>query len=178
MFLTNGNLTIRNATVNDAQTLCNWWNDGKVMAHAGFPNGLGTTVEKIILDLATDTDDRGRRLILDIDNIAVGEMSYKNKGDNLAEIGIKICDSTKQDKGFGPRFIRMLIESLYSDLGYEKIILDTNLSNRRAQHVYESIGFKKTATNLDSWRNQVGEIQSSVDYALTKREYLNKGKIT
>ena len=38
-------LTIRTATINDAEQLCTWWNDGSVMAHAGFPNGLGTTTE-------------------------------------------------------------------------------------------------------------------------------------
>jgi RimJ/RimL family protein N-acetyltransferase len=173
MFIVNGNLTIRNATSKDAQILCNWWNDGKLMAHAGFPNGLGTTEEKTILDLATDTDDKGRRLILEIDNKAVGEMNYINMGDKVAEIGIKICDTTKQDKGFGTTFIKMLAECLFNDLGYEKIILDTNLNNRRAQHVYESIGFRKTATNIDSWKNQIGEMQSSVDYALTKGEYLS-----
>ena len=37
------NLTIRQAEVDDAKQLAAWWNDGAVMAHAGFPNGLGTT---------------------------------------------------------------------------------------------------------------------------------------
>ena len=37
------NLTIRQAEVADAKQLAAWWNDGAVMAHAGFPNGLGTT---------------------------------------------------------------------------------------------------------------------------------------
>ena len=36
MFIRNNNLTIRNATSNDASILCKWWNDGKVMAHAGL----------------------------------------------------------------------------------------------------------------------------------------------
>ena len=40
------NLTIRQAMVADAKQLAAWWNDGAVMAHAGFPNGLGTTEEK------------------------------------------------------------------------------------------------------------------------------------
>ena len=39
------NLTIRQAEVADAKQLAAWWNDGAVMAHAGFPNGLGTTEE-------------------------------------------------------------------------------------------------------------------------------------
>ena len=42
------NLTIRQAEVADAKQLAAWWNDGAVMAHAGFPNGLGTTEEEIM----------------------------------------------------------------------------------------------------------------------------------
>jgi RimJ/RimL family protein N-acetyltransferase len=174
MHLINGSLIIRNATSNDAQILCNWWNDGKIMAHAGFPHGLGTTADKIALEVASDTDDKGRRLILEIDSLPVGEMNYRNKGNNVAEIGIKICDAEKQEKGFGSRFLKMLIESLFDEMGYERIILDTNLNNVRAQNVYEKLGFKKVATNLNSWRNQVGELQSSVDYSLTKEEYFNE----
>jgi len=174
MHLIDGDLVIRNATSVDAGMLCNWWNDGKIMAHAGFPHGLGTTAGKVALELASDDDDKGRRLILEIDSLPVGEMNYRNKGDKIAEIGIKICDTGKQDKGFGSRFLRMLIDSLFNEMGYEKITLDTNLSNVRAQHVYEGLGFKKVATNLNSWRDQVGELQSSVDYALTRGEYSNR----
>lgn len=42
------NLTIRQAEVADAKQLAAWWNDGAVMAHAGFPDGLGTTEEEAI----------------------------------------------------------------------------------------------------------------------------------
>ena len=171
MYLINENLVIRNATSEDAQILCNWWNDGKVMAHAGFPHSLGTTTQKIVLELATDTDDRFRRLILEIDAIAIGEMSYRNVGNKVAEIGIKICDFKRQDQGYGARFLKMLIECLFNEMDYETIILDTNLNNTRAQHVYEKIGFKKVALKKNSWKNQIGELQSSIDYALTKSEY-------
>ncbi len=41
-----GNLTIRQTKIADAKQLVAWWNDGAVMAHAGFPNGLGTTKEE------------------------------------------------------------------------------------------------------------------------------------
>lgn len=47
MYLKYKNLTIRNATTDDAELLCSWWNDGKIMAHAGFPNGTGETVQEI-----------------------------------------------------------------------------------------------------------------------------------
>jgi RimJ/RimL family protein N-acetyltransferase len=101
MFIRNNNLTIRNANSNDAPILCKWWNDGKVMAHAGFPNGLGTSEAIIIQQLAGDTDEIHRRLIIEIDEVPSGEMNYRNKGNEVAEIGIKICDFSKQEKGHG-----------------------------------------------------------------------------
>ena len=47
MYLQHDNIVIRNATAADAPQLAAWWNDGSVMAHAGFPLGLGTSAEKI-----------------------------------------------------------------------------------------------------------------------------------
>lgn len=166
MELTYKNLTIRNAAAGDAPLLAHWWNDGKVMAHAGFPKGLGTTTEKIACDIANDSDDTRRRLILLLNGAPIGEMSYYNIGSQTAEIGIKICESDYQEKGFGKILLSMLIRHLFQS-GYTKIVLDTNLKNTRAQHVYEKLGFRKLRVNVDSWKNQLGELQSSVDYELT-----------
>lgn len=176
MYLKYKNLSIRNATTNDAEQLSIWWNDGKIMEHAGFPNGTGQTVQDISDSLKNDTDDTHRRLIIEIDNFAVGEMNYRNKGNGVAEIGIKICDFSKQNKGNGKILLSMLINSLYQDLGFKKIILDTNLKNERAQHVYEQLGFTKLRVNKDSWTNQIGEIQSSIDYELYPDDFQNFAK--
>jgi len=45
--LIDDNLKIRYTTKNDAKILCNWWNDDKIMAHAGFPIEINTTVKEI-----------------------------------------------------------------------------------------------------------------------------------
>lgn len=171
MLLTYKNLKIRNAMPEDAQMLCQWWNDGKVMAHAGFPNGLNTNTEKIIEELSTDSDNTYRRLIIEVSNTPVGEMSYRNKGNRIVEIGIKICDFSKQEKGHGTLFLKMLISALFAS-DYEKIILDTNLNNTRAQHVYQKLGFKKLRVNHNSWKNQLDEPQSSIDYELLKSKFI------
>lgn len=176
MFIKQNNLTIRNASAEDAAILGKWWRDGKIMAHAGFPNGISITDKAIAEQLAADTDETHRRLIIEVDGLAIGEMNYRNKGNEIAQIGIKICDFHKQEKGYGTTLLKMLISSLFEEIGYNKIILDTNLNNLRAQHVYEKFGFRKVAVNYDSWKNQLGELQSSVDYELTKVEYLIKQK--
>lgn len=165
MNLRHQNLCIRNALPEDAALLCAWWNDGRVMAHAGFPNGLNTNEQKIAQSLGEDSDKSGRRLILEADGIPVGEMNYRSKGEKTAEIGIKICETGSQGKGYGTLFLKMLISALFS-MGYEKIVLDTNLQNTRAQHVYEKLGFKKLRTHQDAWQDQLGKWQSSVEYRL------------
>lgn len=170
MLLTYKNLKIRNATADDTPLLCQWWNDGAVMAHAGFPNGLGTTPGEIANALAADSDDTCRRLIIEADDMPIGEMNYRNKGDAVAEIGIKICDFNQQGNGYGTVFLKMLISSLFAN-GYAKIILDTNLNNTRAQHVYEKLGFQKVCVRHNSWKNQLGEPQSSVEYALLPSQF-------
>ena len=172
MNLTYKDITIRNAVSSDAEQLANWWNDGAVMAHAGFPNGLGTTAEEIAVDLANDSDNTRRRLILLFQNSPIGEMVYRNIGENTADIGIKICEFPHQEKGIGRIALSLLIQYLF-DNSYHKITLDTNLRNTRAQHVYEKLGFRKLRINVDSWRNQLGELESSVDYELTKENFIN-----
>ena len=155
------NLTIRDAVADDAEQLTAWWNDGAVMAHAGFPNGLGTTKEKVIAGLGNG------RLILEENGRLIGEACYRKAGEGIAEIGIKICETDCQNRGLGRIILSMLISWLFEQC-FEKIVLDTNLTNLRAQHVYESLGFQKLRVNIDSWTDQLGNKQSAVDYELTK----------
>ncbi len=157
---------IRNAASADCRQLADWWNDGAVMAHAGFPKGLGTTPDEIVKKIASDSDEKGRRLIIEFRGRPIGEMSYFNIGNNTAEIGIKICEADYQDKGLGRIILSIFIKELFS-IGFTKIVLDTNLKNLRAQHIYELLGFQKIRVNYDSWKDQLGEWQSSVDYELT-----------
>ncbi len=175
MLISESDLIIRSATVKDGKILCQWWNDGKIMEHAGFPHGLDTTIEKVQLDIERYNDEN-QVLIIEYRNNPIGEMSYRTISDKVAEIGIKICDLSKHEKGLGTRLIRMLIEELFFSNDYTKIVLDTNLNNKRAQHVYEKIGFKKAKTNLNSWKNQLGEFQSSIDYELLKGDYFSEQK--
>jgi RimJ/RimL family protein N-acetyltransferase len=170
MLITKNNLTIRNATAADAEQLCRWWNDGKVMAHAGFPNGLGTTAEEIRESLAGDTD-ADRRCIIESGGKPIGEMNYRTKGSGIAEIGIKICEPAEHEKGYGKTLITMFIDALFNQYGYEKIILDTNVNNKRAQHVYNKLGFREVSVNHNAWKDQLGEWQSSIDYELTKVDF-------
>lgn len=155
----------------DAARLCGWWNDGAVMAHAGFPDGLGTTEEKVRRQLSTQAEGPRRVLVIEADGVPVGEMSYHDQGGGVAEIGIKICDASQQGKGYGPLYLKMLIGSLFS-AGFREIRLDTNVKNERAQHVYEALGFEKAAVRERAWRDQRGQWQTAVDYVLAPERFV------
>lgn len=101
------NLTIRQAEVADAKQLATWWNDGAVMAHAGFPNGVGTTESEVIKGLG-----RGC-LIIQENGRLIGECNYRDVGHGVAEIGIKICEIDCQNRGVGRKILSMLIGWLF-----------------------------------------------------------------
>ena len=58
-------LCIRNAEKKDCAQLAEWWSDGKVMAHAGFPNGLKTSAAEIEKQISNDSDETKRRLVIE-----------------------------------------------------------------------------------------------------------------
>ena len=168
-------ILLRNAEKGDCPRLAAWWNDGAVMAHAGFPLGLGTTPEKIAENIASDSDGTRRRLILEYQGKPIGEMSFRILENDAAEIGIKICDTAYQERGVGRKALSMLIGELFQR-GCGKIVLDTNLSNTRAQHVYELLGFQKMGARIDAWTDQLGRLQSAVDYELTRQDFVDYTK--
>jgi len=178
MLIKKDNIVIRSATIKDTNILNSWWNDGKVMAHAGFPNGLNTTLEKVEARINVNNDGLSQLCIMEVNDVRIGECHYRLH-DNIANIGIKICDFPFQNKGLGTMILSMLINFLFTDnainnsMILDKIALDTNLNNIRAQHVYEKLGFKKIRTNIDSWEDQVGQLQSFLDYELTRDDYKN-----
>lgn len=168
MYIRYENILIRNATPDDAALLAGWWNDGKVMAHAGFPNGVGTTEEAVRRGLEKQHEPQSCTQIILFENKPIGEMNYVCVGDRTYEIGIKICDASYQNRGLGKKILSVWIEKLFDELGTEKVVLDTNLKNTRAQHVYEELGFRKTSVAYDAGKNQLGELQSFVNYEITR----------
>lgn len=173
MILKNGNLSLRTCEVADSKHLVKWWNDGKVMEHAGFPNGLGISEEQIKKDIEK-TLKHQNFFIIELDDIPIGETNYRKVDEKTAEIGIKICDFSKHDQGLGTQYLKMLINHIFYDKNFEIIILDTNMKNKRSQHVYEKLGFKKKSINKDAYKNQLGEYQTSIDYELRKENYIKQ----
>jgi len=170
MRLRSGVVVVRDATEMDAHLLSSWWASGKVMEHAGFPDGIKTDPVKLGEELRAETETINplrRRLMIEFGGVPIGEMSYRIEA-RVAEIGVKICDFAYHGMGIGPQAIVILIEYLFDQREMEKIVLDTMIENVRAQHVYEKLGFVRLAVNRDCWTDQRGRKRTSVDYELSR----------
>jgi len=73
MKITKDNLTIRSAVPDDAEILTSWWNDGKVMAHAGFPLGLNQTLEQTLAQIKENETSISQRCIIEIGGAPSGK---------------------------------------------------------------------------------------------------------
>ena len=174
------NIVIRSAAIDDAAQLNSWWNDGQVMEIVGFPNGLGASLEDTINNIKRCEGKLSQLCIIEIDGKPVGELNYKINYDNAAYPGWKICDFNYQNKGYGPKIITMLFEFIFTNeaintrFPIKKIVWDTTLENKRAQHVYEAkIKAKKTGIRENDWQDQLGNWRTAVDYEITKDDYFN-----
>ena len=170
MLKTDSIVAIRSANKDDVNILVDWWSKGEVMAHAGFPKGIKTDSVKLTKRIEKSSiEDYPRNQILIIlinGDFRIGEMNYREVDDSIYEIGIKICEIKEQGKGYGERAMKLMIEFLASDLNSKKIVLDTNLKNIGAQKFYKRLGFKEVGIKIDSWTDQLGNLQSVVDFEL------------
>ena len=152
-----GGVSFRKAQIIDAQTLCDWWNDGNIMAHAGFPNGIGTIVADVEEQITNWGDDGF--YIIELDGKPVGEMHYRDKGDKVADIGIKVCDFNLHGKGVGSSALTLLIHHIW-DKGFEKIIVNCNTKNAAGNALYRKVGFIFTHTEENAWTDPAGVVHN------------------
>ena len=66
----------------------------------------------------------------------------------------------------------------YYDVSYvcETSFQEKGLGRTRAQHVYEKLGFHRVRIHENSWKNQLGELQSSIDYELKPDDFIDFSK--
>ena len=167
------NLVIRKAVGNDAEQLCVWWNDGRIMAQMGLPNGVGCKPEDVRKSLDENKDKY--RHIIELDGKPIGEMNNRdmNGEKGTAEPGIKICDFSEQNKGYGTILLTIFIDALFRYYNYEKVILDTGIKNERAQYVYEKkLGFRHIMTEKNDDPDELGIYEHIVYFEMNKADWL------
>lgn len=171
-------LEIREANETDIPTLISWWANGDLMHHVGFPNGIQTDIEQLRTELikqSLNVENRCRFIIFKKKNHkAIGELSFNHLDlqNRSCEIGIKICEIDEQGKGYGEEALRGFLTYLFKTYKLHRIYLDTLLENKRAQQLYQKLGFKTIGIARDIWVDSQGNYRSTVLMDLLESDYL------
>lgn len=165
---------LREAISEDAELLCKWYSDGNVMVHVGFPNGLDRNVHELREHLSKKFSINNLFIILNEENIPIGECNYSNLDKEKCNIGIKICELIYQGKGYGEDTIITFINYLFRNYNLNHIDLDTLIENTSAQNLYRKIGFKDIGIDSDCWVDPTGRSRSALNMTLLKEEFYNK----
>lgn len=168
-----GRYKLRNSRQDDVPTLAKWWNNGEIMSYFGYPLGMGVNENDVKTELEKDAIKRYHRLIIEDDGMAVGETYYQHLDNQTAKIGIRICNPILHNRGMGRIILSMLISFLFDEMNYKFVTVTTNFTNERARHVYEKLGFKQHALEMNKEKDQLGNPQIFVVYKMTKESFVS-----
>lgn len=177
-------ICIRPLEPGDEEMLHRWWNDGDIMAHAGFPygtlqgiNAIREIVRRESAQEALFPSSKIFMLCRRHDMSPIGEISYGgyDRHNQRCEIGIKICDSTVRERGYGTEALALFMDYLFNYLNLNKIELTTMPDNKRAYHVYEKMGFKRSGVLRKHYFDaRVGQFVDSIYMDILKKEWMKK----
>lgn len=177
------NIIIRQYELEDEKYIYKWWNDGKVMAHAGFYSGLMKSREAIKLDILQEVQKnelypKSKRFMICKKEslIPIGGLCYNDwdSKNQKCEIGIKICDIAEQGKGYGEDALHNFLKYLFRHLNLNKIELTAMKDNNKAQNLYKKLGFKEIGIIREGYfDSRYGKFVDVVYMDLLKKDFKN-----
>ena len=174
---------IRQLELGDEEYLHKWWNDGETMEHATHTFGTLQSKESIRISILHEIEssnmfpDKKRFIVYKKeDMMPIGEINYcdLNFRNQKCEFGIKICEKSQQEKGYGRDALYHFIDFLFRFLNLNKIEVTTMVDNKRAQNLYKKLGFKEIGLIRQGYfDSRVGDFQDVMYMDLLKGEWLN-----
>jgi RimJ/RimL family protein N-acetyltransferase len=159
----------------DAEIVPRWYADAEFLAlMGGRPASLAerrAAFERRAADPPRDVINLAVCLRADgrpIGRVDVFEIDPYNGN---AGFGIGIGDPSDRGQGFGREAVGALCDYLFGQLRLERLWLTTDADNVIAQHLYESIGFRREGVARHAYY-QDGRYQDDVRMAILRAEWL------
>ena len=88
-----------------------------------------------------------------------------------AELHIMIGDTDNQNRGMGTFAVQAMVEHAFYNMNLHRISLEVLADNKRAQHVYEKVGFiREGVARQGVFKN--GRFVDLMQYAILREDYL------
>jgi len=138
-----GKIRIKETNQSDLPNVMQLWNNGQVMFYAGFPRGLGVTIERLQQWLTgVNQDIFSRHYSIYAENIGYcGETFYDiDRGHDLARLDIKLLPKA-QGKGIAAYAFSHVINQVFSNNLATKAYVDPHPDNKKASKLCAKLGF-------------------------------------
>jgi RimJ/RimL family protein N-acetyltransferase len=159
----------------DAALVQRWYEDARVADLMGdLPISLANRERRYADAVTTDGDDVFRFAIcLLADDEMVGRVDLFDidKVNGSCMLGITIGDPARWGQGLGSDALNALVDFAFGQLRMERVQLDTERANHRAQTAYRKAGFVEEGVFRHAWW-QDGRWKDDVRMALLRHDWL------
>jgi [ribosomal protein S5]-alanine N-acetyltransferase len=167
VIFTTDRLTVRLATVNDADLYFQLWTDPRVMTNVGFPKGLPITRDKIHDRLAkAGASEFDHLLIVEVNSShrAIGEckMSTPNS-EGIATTDVKLLPEV-WGHGYGVEVKRGLLDHLFANTGCMAVEATPNVNNIASIKMQEAVGGIRIGETTDHFPESMLSYTTSVHH--------------
>ena len=158
----------------DAATVHRWYEDARIAELMGdLPISLAQR-ERRYTEASTQGEDDVYRFVICLleDDRPVGrtDLFDVDRVNGTCTLGITIGDPGRWGQGLGTDALSALVDFAFGQLRMERVQLDTERENRRAQAAYRKVGFREEAVLRHAWW-QNGAWQDEVRMALLRGEW-------
>ena len=153
-FLIGDRLYLRPLGEADLELCMRWINDPELIPYLNRRLPMGLEQERSWLkNQYNDPSSFSLAIVRKEDDEHIGNCGLHNinRFDRSAEFGIMIGDPGSREQGYGTEAGRMLIEFAFRELNLHRVDLNVFSFNKRAQTVYEKLGFVHEGTKRESY---------------------------
>ena len=159
----------------DAPAVHRWYEDTRIATSMGdLPRSLARRRQRNEADIA----DQGGAFFLFLicrleDDLPVGrtDLFHIDRQHGSAALGITIGDPAMWARGYGTDAVNALVDFAFGQLRLERVWLDTDAHNARAQAVYAKAGFVREGVLRHSFY-QDGRWSDDVRLAMIREEWV------
>jgi RimJ/RimL family protein N-acetyltransferase len=142
---------LRPAERADIPTFVAWFSDAEVIETLGGRGPLSQVAEEDWFERLQGDQGRSRWhfvicLRREARPIGTAGLEAVDVVNGSAELGISIGDRSCWDQGLGTEAVGILLDFAFGELRLERVYLHVLVSNERARHVYEKVGFRHEGT--------------------------------
>ena len=95
------------------------------------------------------------------------------KYDSLDITRIYIAENQNRDKGYGYEALKLILNHAFISMHMERVTLDYMTANKKAEHLYEKIGFTREGTMRNSGK-KVGKYVDLILMSMLRSEFYEK----